>query len=368
MLGLDPRAARITWTVAVVALLLWAVYAIRKTLFVFALALFLAYMIAPLVRMIDRRRPARTPRAVPVIAAFAIVLALIAVFAAWVGPTVADQSAQLASELPKLVERINAEQMPLPSFAEPWRERVTAVLRQSMEGAARSAVPFARGLVQMMAALASNAVFVVLIPILAFLFLKDGTELRDALLRWFRRFGDVAKADRVLIELHQALGNYVRSLGLLSLATFIAYSAFFSATGMPFGVLLAAVAALLEFIPVIGPLTAVAIAVLVALFTGYEHVLWIVAFVLAYRLFQDYVLAPKLMSTGIDVHPALIIFGFLAGEQLAGIPGMFLSVPVMATLVIVLRAARTASSPTISPTLPERSPRSGASSSPRPPA
>lgn len=342
MLGLDPRAARVAWTVAVVALLLWAVYLVRKTLFVFALALFLAYMIAPLVRLIERRA-ARMPKAASVIAAFAVVLAAIAVFAAWIGPTVADQSAQLASELPKLVQRINAEAMPLPSFAEPWRERITIVLRQSMEGAARSAVPFARGLVQMMAALASNAVFVVLIPILAFLFLKDGAELRGALLRWLRGSGNVATADGVLTELHEALGHYVRSLGLLSLATFVAYAAFFTSTGVPFGVLLAAVAALLEFIPVIGPLTAAAIAVLVALFTGYAHVLWMVIFFVAYRLFQDYVLAPKLMGTGIDVHPALIIFGFLAGEQLAGIPGMFLSVPVMAVLIIVLRAARSAS-------------------------
>src|SRR5581483_339400 len=196
----------------------------------------------------------------------------------------------------------------------------------------------ARGVVQAMTGLASNAVFVVLIPILAFLFLTDGAKLRNAVMRWLSPIGSASTIDRVLTELHEALGNYVRALALLSLATFIAYTLFFSATGVPFGVLLAALAALLEFIPVIGPLTGAAIAVIVAVVAGYEHLLWIVGFFLAYRLFQDYVLMPKLMSGGIHVHPALVIFGFLAGEELAGIPGMFLSVPIMATLVILLRA------------------------------
>lgn len=338
MIGLDARAARITWTVIVIALALGVVYIVRKTLFVFALAVFLAYMIAPLVRRIDQRASKRVPRAVSVVAAFVIVIAVIGIIGAWVGPMVGEQSAQLATELPRLMDKVNAEQLPMPAILEPWRDRITAVLKQSVEGATRSAVPFARGVVQAMAGLASNAVFLVLIPIVAFLFLKDGKELRDACVRWLAPLTNTSMLDNVLTDVHEALGSYVRALALLSLATFIAYTAFFSIVGVPFGVLLAALAALLEFIPVIGPLTAAAIALLVALVTGYEHVLWIVVFVLVYRLFQDYVLGPKLMSGSIHVHPALVIFGFLAGEELAGIPGMFLSVPTIAVLVIILRA------------------------------
>lgn len=339
MLGLDARTARIAWTVIVIAAVVWMLYVVRKTLFVFTLAVFLAYMIAPLVRRIDARRPKRVPRAVSVVAAFALVIAAIAVFAAWIGPMITEQSGQLASELPRLIEKLDAEKLPLPEFLEPWRDRITGVIRQSVEGATRSAVPFARGVVAAITGLASNAVFVVLIPILAFLFLTDGTAMRSAMMRWLAPVSSAATLDRVLTQLHDALGNYVRALALLSLATFIAYTIFFSVAGVPFGVLLAALAALLEFIPVIGPLTAAAIAVVFSIVAGYEHVLWIVAFFLGYRLFQDYLLMPKLMSGGIHVHPALVIFGFLAGEELAGIPGMFLSVPIMAALVILLRAS-----------------------------
>jgi predicted PurR-regulated permease PerM len=64
MLGIDGRAARITWTVAVVLLLFPVVYLVRSTLFVFTLALLFAYLLAPLVNLLDRVLPAsrtRTP-------------------------------------------------------------------------------------------------------------------------------------------------------------------------------------------------------------------------------------------------------------------------------------------------------------------
>jgi predicted PurR-regulated permease PerM len=69
--------------------------------------------------------------------------------------------------------------------------------------------------------------------------------------------------------------------------------------------------------------------------------LWIVVILIVYRLFQDYVLSPFLMSSGVELHPLLVLFGVLAGEQVAGIPGMFFSVPVIAGLrIIVIRMRR----------------------------
>jgi len=70
-------------------------------------------------------------------------------------------------------------------------------------------------------------------------------------------------------------------------------------------------------------------------------VLWVVVILIVYRLFQDYVLSPFLMSSGVELHPLLVLFGVLAGEQVAGIPGMFFSVPVIAGLrIIVIRMRR----------------------------
>jgi predicted PurR-regulated permease PerM len=69
-------------------------------------------------------------------------------------------------------------------------------------------------------------------------------------------------------------------------------------------------------------------------------------FWLVFRLFQDYVLSPYLMGKGVEMNPMLVLFGVLAGEQIAGITGMFFSIPVLATLrVILVRLRRTRREP-----------------------
>jgi predicted PurR-regulated permease PerM len=146
----------------------------------------------------------------------------------------------------------------------------------------------------------------------------------------------------IVDDLDVLLSRYVRALLLLSIATLICYSIAFSLLGVPYALLLASVAAVLEFIPFAGPLAAIVIALAVAGFSGFAHLLWLFCFIIVYRLFQDYVLNPYLMSEGVEVSPFLVIVGLLAGDQLGGVAGIFLSVPTMAALKIILVRARAA--------------------------
>ena len=71
----------------------------------------------------------------------------------------------------------------------------------------------------------------------------------------------------------------------------------------------------------------------------------ILIFLVAFRLFQDYVISPHVMGHGVELHPLLVLFGVLAGGELAGIAGSFLSVPILALariLYIRLRRQRLA--------------------------
>jgi predicted PurR-regulated permease PerM len=63
----------------------------------------------------------------------------------------------------------------------------------------------------------------------------------------------------------------------------------------------------------------------------------IIVFLAVFRILQDYVLSPHLLSRGAKLHPVVTIFGILAGGQIAGIPGSSFAVPIMATLRIVYR-------------------------------
>jgi predicted PurR-regulated permease PerM len=123
----------------------------------------------------------------------------------------------------------------------------------------------------------------------------------------------------------------MRALLFLCLATLIAFSLVLSIMRVPYAMLLASIAFPLEFIPLVGPLAAAAIIIGVSLFSG-AHVIWVVIFLGVYRMFQDYVLSPHLMSKGVELHPLLVIFGVFAGGEIAGVKGVFLSVPILALL------------------------------------
>jgi predicted PurR-regulated permease PerM len=138
-------------------------------------------------------------------------------------------------------------------------------------------------------------------------------------------------------DLHVLLAQYMPALVLLAVVVSLAYGLFFSMIGVPYGLLLAAVAFPLEFIPMVGPLAGAVIVLLVAGLSGSPHLLAIFAFLVTFRFFQDYVASPHLLSAGMKLHPLLVIFGVLAGASIAGVGGCFLSVPVLATLRIVYR-------------------------------
>src|SRR5262249_43919536 len=103
---------------------------------------------------------------------------------------------------------------------------------------------------------------------------------------------------------------------------------------------LAAIGAAFEFLPVVGPAVAGIAVVSVALFSGFSHPWLLALFIVIWRLVQDYASSPFIMGRGVELHPALVIFGVLAGSELAGVAGMFLSVPVMAGLRVVWRRLR----------------------------
>jgi predicted PurR-regulated permease PerM len=73
----------------------------------------------------------------------------------------------------------------------------------------------------------------------------------------------------------------------------------------------------------------------VAFFSGYNHLFWVFLFLVAWRGIQDYVSSPRIMGGTLELHPLAVMFGVLAGGEVAGVIGIFLSIPVLATIRII---------------------------------
>src|ERR1035438_89101 len=101
MLGIDSRAARSTWTAALVVLALWLVYLMRSTLYIFILAVLFAYLLAPLVNLLDRLLPTSPTRTPALALAYVLLVGLVVLGAIVLGTKVAEQATQLASVYPQ---------------------------------------------------------------------------------------------------------------------------------------------------------------------------------------------------------------------------------------------------------------------------
>lgn len=342
MFGIDLRAARGAWTVFLLALVIATTYAIRQTVVVLACALLFAYLLMPVLALVERYSPRQVS---PTIALAIVYLGLLgaligAGFA--IGGRIADEAAMLSDRLPSLLKnREWIDRLPLPSWLEPARQRIVAYIQEQFASGGKDLLPYVKNFGAQVLSSAKYLLDIILVPILAFFFLKDGQQMREALVDSFVETSRRPMVEDILSDISHLLGQYIRALVLLSLSSFACYALFLEFTGAPYAVLLAGIAGLFDFIPVIGPLAAGVLVIVVEGVSGYTHLLWFVIFWPIFRLFQDYVLAPALMGAGVELNPTLVLFGVLAGEQIAGVPGMFFSVPVLATLrVIFVRLKR----------------------------
>ncbi|PYP99409.1 MAG: hypothetical protein DMF82_24940 [Acidobacteria bacterium] len=345
MFFLDARTARVTWTVTVFVAGLGLVYVLRKPLLLFVFSLFFAYLIFPVVRMVERRLPRRGGRALAIGVVYLLLLLALVGVGLGVGPRLTDEVTVLTQKAPEMSQKLGTGQIITDLLRRRgWEAERVGQVEAAVRAHAGQIIGYVQGAVAATLRWLAGAWVIVLVPVFAFFILKDAEPAAagiDGLIEEPRHralWRDIAE------DVHLLLAKYVRALILLSLITFFVWSAVFFVAGVPYPVGLAAIAGVLEFLPIVGPLTAGVIVVSVALLSGYPHPWLLLAFVLVWRGIQDYVSSPLVMGSGIEIHPAVVIFGVIAGGEIGGPAGMFLSVPVLAALRIVWRRVRAAQS------------------------
>jgi predicted PurR-regulated permease PerM len=339
MLGIDARAARYTWTAALVLLLLWLIYLMRTTLFVFIVALLFGYLLSPLVNVIDRFLPGKRTRTLALAIAYLIFIAVLFIGITQIGSRAVEEANSLAKSMPSKLAGFERPNAALPASVNSYKAQIVQKVEEQLSKSSSDIISSLPRAGAKILSVASNLVYLVIIPILGFFFLKDGREMR---LRFLETIDDPrrrAMLDDLLADVDLLLAHYMRAVLTLSLATFTSYSIFFLILQVPYSILLAALAATLEFIPIIGPLVASVVILIVTGVSG-GTVLGALIFLGIYRVIQDYVLSPLLMRAGTEVHPLLVLFGVFAGTELAGVPGAFLSVPALALIRIIYKRIR----------------------------
>jgi predicted PurR-regulated permease PerM len=342
---LDSRTSRVLITALLFTLGIGFLYAARRTLIIFLFAIFFAYLINPAVARLERLVRSRA-WAITII--YALLLAALAIFGLLVGPRIARQSARLTASLPGLMDKATTGQLSgqIDQLAQRignehgWSDATQKRIQAFMLSRKDQLSALAQR-IGVRAAEAAQEVWVLfLVPILAIFFLRDGGNFHEVVVALVQSRSQREFLQDVFQDLNQMLAQFIRAQLTLAALSLLTYTSILGIMRVPYALMLGTVGGALEFIPLAGPLIAGTAMLTVAVLSGYPHWPLLLLFLLAWRLVQDYVISPRIMGVSVELHPLAALFGILAGGEIAGVLGVYLSIPVMASLRIVWRRWR----------------------------
>jgi predicted PurR-regulated permease PerM len=336
---IDGRTTRVLFTVFVFAIGLGFLYVARRTLIAFLFAVFFAYLVDPAVSRVERWTKGR-PSAIAVI--YFLIVLLLVTFFFFVGPKIGHETQKLTESLPALLERVTSGQIAEQIAAEHGLSVATRrQLSEFLTSHRSDLLQLAQRAGLRVAELAQQSWLLIVVPILAGFFLKDGRVFSQVALSFAHTKPQREFLQGVISDMNQMLADFIRAQLTLAALSWIAYASFLGLImHVPFALMLGTAGGILEFIPVVGPLVAAFLILGVALLTGYPHWAIVAVFLIVWRIVQDYFVSPRVMGTNMELHPLAAIFGVLAGGEIAGVLGVYLSIPIMASLRIVWRRWR----------------------------
>ncbi|MDQ3087245.1 MAG: AI-2E family transporter [Acidobacteriota bacterium] len=314
--------------------------------FLIVLSVFFAYLIDPLVKLIrrpfkERQLEKLMPRPAAIFIAYLIVFSILGLAIASLAPRVIEQSKEFAANLPDYATSIQKSFSEIGTryqyqIPQPIQDDITAKISTMIGDLGTFITSFVFG--SLLVTIILYLPWLVLVPVLAFFFLKDVNLFRVAFLRVFPSGRWRGRAEAVLSDVNKTLAAYTRAQLISCLIIGVICTAGFYIIGLKYALLFGILAGVLEFIPLIGPLTMAIIAITVSAFSDNPwKALYVAIFLIVLRILQDYIFYPRIVREGIHLHPLAIILSVLAGEQIAGIPGVFLSIPLVALLTVLYK-------------------------------
>lgn len=335
---IDGRTTRVLFTVLMFALGLGFLYVARRTLIAFLFAVFFAYLVDPAVSRVQRWTKSR---GIAIAVIYALIIVVLGTFFFFVGPNIGRETQKLSESLPSLLEKVSSGQIAEEIGVEHHLSANTSRQMSSFLASHREdLLHLAQKVGLHVAELAQDSWLLILVPILAAFFLKDAQTFSQLALSVVHTKPQREFMQGVISDMNQMLAGFIRAQLTLAALTWVAYASVLGGMRVPYALMLGTAGGILEFIPVVGPLVGGCLILSVALLTGYHRWLILLIFLIAWRLIQDYVVSPRVMGKTTELHPLAAIFGVLAGGEIAGVLGVYLSIPVMASLRIVWRRWR----------------------------
>jgi predicted PurR-regulated permease PerM len=322
------RGALVSLGAAATVIGLYSLYTVRAILVRILIALFIAVSLDPAVRALERRG---MRRGFAVTLIFLLAFGLAAAFLLSVIPPLVNQFANLVDDLPGYLGRLQDRSSQFRQLND--RFNVSDQLQGlvgTLPGRLGSGV---LGFTSRVFGAVFNSLTILVFTIY---FMADMPRIRNGLVRLFpveRR----PRAHQVVDLVVDKVGGYMIGNIIISLIAGITSWIAFQLLGVPFAVPLAFVIAICDLIPMIGATLGAIIGVTVALFsTDLVHTVLVAVFFVAYQQLENYLIAPRVLKTTVELGAAAVLIAGLIGATILGLVGALMAIPVAAAFNVLL--------------------------------
>lgn len=336
---------RLMFALLLVVLIAALAIRLRQIIGPLVLALLLAYLLHPLVLRVERWL--RLPRSVAVLVVYGMVVLLLAGATTGAGFAITQQIIGLVQDLTRLAVQLPQQLRELSESTimfGPWTVDLSTVNLEPIVNSLISTVQplLSRTgtiLASALGATASTLGMLILIMVMGYYLLRDFGQLDEAFLdlvpHEYR-----ADFSRLLRETGAVWHAFLRGQAILGVAMGVLTAVVYGALGLRFALGLGLIAGVLEFVPIFGPIIAGILAVLVALFQAgnwfglspLAYALIIAAVATLIQQFENTILVPRIIGHSLNLHPLIVLVAAVSGGFLAGVLGVLLAAPVVATL------------------------------------
>lgn len=324
----------------------WLIYKLRTLLLLLVIAIFLAYLIAPVVSLFEqpfyiKGRELKLGRGGAILIVYLIVGSILYAALQVLIPYLWDQITELAANLPTYIETASGNINNTIKNANMWVEHVNLsrsiqdYLMKESAAIAEAMFPWLQAQFVGLLGYLQYLPWLILVPVISFFMLKDAGAFGEKIVESMPNDKLKKRMRWLLLDMSRTIAAYIRAQITACIMIGVLVSVGLSIIGAPYAVVFGVLSGFFEFVPLAGPLIAGVIIVSLTGIYSIKTALIAALFLIILRIVQDYVIYPKIIGEGIKMPPFIVILAILAGAEIAGLLGIFFSIPV-AGLIIVL--------------------------------
>ncbi|HEX6385480.1 MAG TPA: AI-2E family transporter [Anaerolineae bacterium] len=329
---------RVVWATLVLVSLglsFWLLYRFSHVVFILFIAIVIGTMLRPAVTWLQRRG---IPGKAGVILVYLLLLALLIGFVLLLFPLIAEQSATIAAAVPGTYQSLREWVLNHPNQLIGSLSEVIPTTLSLPDPVQQTGQEILDSAGQALGYLASavNVIFTgVVILLLASYWTLDGPRTIRSLLLLVPR-GQRESIGELVSAMETKVGAYIAGQGILVLVVGSMALVAYWLIGLPYVLVLALVAGLMEAVPLIGPLLGAIPAALVAVTLGPDKLIWVIVATVVIQQLENNVLVPRIMRKAVGVNPFVTLLALFAFSSLLGIAGALMAIPIAAMIQIVL--------------------------------